>query len=178
MSIEVHYMNPLENSSDFFRCPVQSECAEATLQIAGVKIAAKLQEQSIDGFTVTVAASRVPRLRFGKSWTLTTKGDRVEVHPEWMFHATNGDVQMALRRIKDLNEMPSQFSRWNPFARRAERRQRQGASSEIAFAGILVFVFAVLSLPGLGDAVGTAPHIQRTAGEVGQMAGKVIRSLW
>ncbi|MEX0824638.1 MAG: hypothetical protein WD119_00645 [Pirellulaceae bacterium] len=172
-------MNQSENLSSFFRCPVQSECAEATLHVARAKIPAKLQEQSIDGFTVTVDAAKAPKLRFGKPWVLATKHDRVEVHAEWIFNAFNGDVQMALRRVKDLNEVENRASRWNPFARRREsRRNGQGAMNEIAFAGVVVFIFAVLSLPGLGDAVGTAPHIQKTAGEVGQMAGKVIRSLW
>lgn len=172
-------MNQPENVSSFFRCPVQSECAQATLHVARTKIPANLQEQSIDGFTVTVDAAMAPKLRFGKAWVLTTNDDRVQVHPEWIFHALNGDVQMALRRMKDLNEIVHPSGGWNPFRYRTESRQRgQGSRNEIAFAGVLVFIFAVLSLPGLGDAVGTAPHIQKTAGEVGQMAGKLVRSLW
>lgn len=172
-------MNQPENVGKFFRCPVQSDCAAATLRVAGKRVPVKLQEQSIDGFTVTVDAATAEKLRFGKPWVLITKDDRVEVHPEWIFHAPNGDIQMALRRMKDLNEIATPSSRWNPFAKRIGSRQcGQGATSEIAFAGVLVFVFAVLSLPGLGDAVGTAPHIQKTAGEMSQMAGKVIRSLW
>lgn len=172
-------MNPSEKAGSYFRCPVQSECAEATLHVAPAKIPASLQEQSIDGFTVMIDASKAPKLRFGKSWLLTTKDDHVEVHPEWIFHSTDGDVQLGLRRMKDLNRIEERPSVWNPFARRAENRgRRQGTANEIAFVGVLVFIFAVLSLPGLGDAIGTAPHIQKTAGQIGQIAGKVVRSLW
>ncbi|QDS93444.1 hypothetical protein FF011L_22140 [Roseimaritima multifibrata] len=146
--------------ADFFRCPVQPDVAAASIRIGFSTIPVVLQEQSIDGFTVKVSARDAVKLRVGKPWRLMTAGECNSVRAEWMFHAGNGEVQLALRRLEDLTspEEKTRF-RWS-FFQRDTRVNGEYGGSQILFAGVVIGLFIVLSMPGIGDSLGTAPRIQ------------------
>jgi hypothetical protein len=171
-------MNDSTQRDPFYRCPVQAECGQATLRIGARRIPITIEEKSIDGFTVTVAATDRSTLRFGKRWVLCADHDVVEVHPEWMFHAPNQAVQLGLRRLQDLTAEPKRRMAWPTWGSGRGIRKNDHTGQEIAFAGLLFLILALLSLPGLGDALGTAPRIQAAAAEVGQLVGRTLRSFW
>ncbi len=171
-------MNDATKHDRFYRCPVQRGCGQASLRVGTRQIPVTFEEQSIDGFTITVEASKRGRLRFAKMWVLCSEHDVVEVHPEWMFHAPNQSVQLGLRRLKDLSTESKASRRWQFWRSGWNARKNDHHGHEIAFAGILFLLLAILSLPGLGDALGTAPRIQAAAAEVGQLVGRTLRSLW
>ncbi len=143
----------------YYRCPVQHEQARVQLRIAGRRIPATLCETSIDGFTLTLTAAQAKHVRLGKPWILKTSSERTEVHAEWLFHAPDGTLQLGLRRMRDLT--PSEEPRGVVFSSRSLKSQAaSAASSEIAFAGLVIFLFLTLSMPGIGDSLGTAPRVR------------------
>lgn len=146
----------------YFRCPVQHDQARVQLRIAGRRIPATLCETSIDGFTLTLTSAQAKFIRLGKPWILKTSGERTEVHAEWLFHAPDGTLQLGLRRMRDLT--PSEEPRGVVFTGRALRSHTaSAASSEIAFAGLVIFLILTLSMPGIGDTLGTAPRVRNAA---------------
>ena len=141
----------------FFRCPIASDESAAWLSLGWRRIPVTMIDSSIDGFTFTVPGSGVRYVRYDRRWTLTTRDEKWVVHGEWMYHSLDGDAQLGVRRIEDLSIPPDTTVRcFLPW-----RRSGQGYDfSGMAFGGVLLLVAAILSLPGIGDALGTAPVIR------------------
>ncbi|MGV3486198.1 MAG: hypothetical protein ACO1RT_17400 [Planctomycetaceae bacterium] len=158
--------NQNDPEPNFFRCPVQDEDSEATIHIRGKRIPAKLQDKSIDGFTVLIDPRHVRKLRVGPQWMLKSGGEVTEVWAQWMFNAPDGRVQLGLRRLRDLTPAPKDA--WFPsiFSYR-----KHTTNPELLLAGTVLTAFLTLSLPGVGDQLGTAGRIQAGL----QVLCKVIR---
>lgn len=168
-------MSDSDRSSSFFRCRVPSEQSKASLRIGSSTIPAVLQETSIDGFTVTVDPKYGKRMRVARRWLLTTENEKAEVHAEWMFHAPSGAIQLGLRRLRDLT--PSEEPRGGLMWGWGRRRSIDSSTPELVFAGLVVFLFVTLSLPGLGDHLGTAPRIRSAVQGVMDTAGMMLREI-
>lgn len=104
----------------FFRCPVSPEMADGWLRVRRRQLRVQICEASIDGFTVVVAAPDATKLRLGQPWTLRHDGAVLEVHAQWLFHAPDGNVQVGLRRLRDLTPIPT-ISRWSWMGLRGSR---------------------------------------------------------
>lgn len=169
-------MSESDRTSSFFRCRVQSEQSKASLRIGGTTVPAVLQETSIDGFTVTVDPKYGKRLRVARQWLLKTDNEKVEVHAEWLFHAPDGMIQLGLRRIRDLT--PSEEPRGGLMWRFGRSRSIDSSTPELVFAGLVVFLFVTLTLPGLGDHLGTAPRIRAAVQGVMDTAGLMLRQVF
>lgn len=163
------------NASDrgFFRCPVQDENSAATILIRGKKIPVKLQEKSIDGFSILVEPRYVRKLRVGSQWVLKSGGEVTEVWAEWMFNAPDGRVQLGLRRLKDLTPQPKE-----PWFPRVFSYRRHTSNPELLLAGSVLTGFLALSLPGLGDQLGTAGKIQEGLKILCDVIGDGVRQIW
>jgi hypothetical protein len=146
--------------SAFFRCRVHDEQSEALIRIGRRKLPAKLQETSIDGFTVLVSPKYGSRLKVGRPWVLEHLGTRIEIHPQWFFNSPDGHVQMGLRRLRDLT--PPAPIRKSLLACYGGRRYEDPSYAAAAFGGFVLFLFLLMALPGLGDSLGTSKRIQRT----------------
>lgn len=142
----------------FYRCRVQSDNSRAVLRAGWRKIEATLQETSIDGYTVLVSEQAARKLRVGRPWLLEHEGARIEVHPQWVFNSPDGQVQLGLRRLRDLT--PPEPIRKSVLARVGGRRCEDPSVSAAAFGGFVLFLFCLMALPGLGDRLGTADRIQ------------------
>lgn len=167
--------NPNPNPSDqgFFRCPVQAENSAATIVIRGKKIPVKLQDTSIDGFSVVIDSRHVRKLRVGSQWILKSGDEVTEVWAEWMFNAPDGRVQLGLRRLKDLTPQPKDS--WFPsvFSYR-----KHTSNPEVLLAGSVLTGFLALSLPGVGDKLGTAGRIQEGLKLIYDVIGDSVRQIW
>ncbi len=139
----------------FFRCPVADEDSAAIIQIRRNKIPVKMQDKSIDGFSVLVEPRHVRKLQVGPQWVLTSGGEVTEVWAQWMFNAPDGRVQLGLRRLRDLTPLPK--GSWVPAF--TSYRKHTG-NPELLMAAMVLIGFLVLSLPGIGDSLGTAGKIQ------------------
>ncbi len=155
--------DPKETSSSaFYRCRVQPDVATATICSGRRRIPAQLQEQSIDGFTLLVKPKDALRLQVGKTWILKTQGENTRIHAQWMYQTDDGHLQLAVRRLEDLTPQQEDDHRSLAWFSRDTRRAGDSSGNEIAFTGIVLLLLMALSLPGLGDQLGTAPKIQAT----------------
>lgn len=144
----------------FFRCPVQAEKSEAIIRVGRRKARATIQETSIDGFTVLVSPRDASKLKVGRSWLLEYDGTRIEIHPQWIFNAPDGRVQLGLRRLRDLT--PPEPIRNSLLAQFGGAKYNDPSYSSLAFGGFVLFLFSLMALPGLGDQLGTSTRIQNT----------------
>ncbi len=165
--------NQTESDRSYFRCPVQDEDSAATIVICGKRIPAKLQDKSIDGFSVLVEPKHARKLRVGPQWILRAGGEVTEVWAQWMFNAPDGRVQLGLRRLQDLTPQPK--ASWLPIT---SSYRKHTTNPELLLAGIVLAGFLALSLPGLGDRLGTSGKIQDGAKILWNVARESIREIW
>ncbi len=158
---ERHWEDPYRPEQRFFRCPVPLERSAATLHFSGTKVPVELHEASIDGFAVLVQPQHIAKLRLGPRWVLQSADERSEVWPQWLYCAPDGHVQVGLRRLQDLTPPPKMS--WFPTWRRA--RCRESDPTLLLVVILLLIVFA-LSLPGLGDHLGSAALIEQALVEI------------
>jgi hypothetical protein len=165
--------NSSEQDGGFFRCPVQPEDSEATICIRRRKIPAKMQDRSIDGFSVLVEAKHVGKLRVGSQWVLKSGGEVTEVLAQWMFHSPDGRVQLGLRRLRDLTPQPKES--WVPalFSYR-----KQSTNPGVLLAGLTMAIFLAFSLPGIGDRLGTSGRIQSGLKALCDVVGDGVGDVW
>lgn len=164
--LEIGPMSPpresdkVESPASFFRCPVQADQSRGTIRIGRRSIEASVQEASIEGFTVLVEPKYSKRLSVGIPWVLQYNGAKFEIQAQWFFHAPDGQVQIGLRRLRDLTE-PEHVRSWWVLSG-ARRGMEDAGHSTVAFAGFVLVVCVSLALPGIGDKLGTADHINDT----------------
>lgn len=148
-----------------FRIPVAPKESKASLRCGGQRIPVTLQETSIEGYTVTVAIKHSHRLKLGRTWTLVCRNERCRVHGEWLFVPQVGPLQVGLRRLAE-DAAPLYVGGISlPFGFRL-RKFTDSNWPELIFTGSLLSLFTLLSMPGLGDDLGTAPRIRRFVNEV------------
>lgn len=158
---ERHWEDKHRPEQRFFRCPVPIEKSAATLRFSGTKIPVELHEASIDGFAVLVRPQHVSKLRLGPRWVLQSASERSEVWPQWLYCAPDGHVQVGLRRLQDLTPPPK--ISWRPTWRRLRHRD---SDPTLLFAAIILVIVLAISLPGLGDRLGSAVWIEQTLHEI------------
>jgi hypothetical protein len=165
--------HPDGSDSGFFRCPVQEEDSAASIIIRGKKIPAKLQDKSIDGFSVLIEPKHVRKLRVGPQWILKSGGEVSEVWAQWMFNAPDGRVQLGLRRLRDLTPQPKES--WFPTLL---CYRKHTTNPEVFLAAAVLIAFLALSLPGIGDQLGTSGKIQTGLQILTEVVKVGIRDLW
>jgi hypothetical protein len=122
------------------------------------KLQAQVQESSIDGFTVLIKAKDARKLRIGDPWILEFDESRLEVIGQWFFNSPGGFVQVGLRRLRDLTPEPVfKTPFWSRFS---TSKASASVTSPAAFGGFTIVLFLALALPGLGEQIGSASHIQ------------------
>jgi hypothetical protein len=167
-------MNETQDPS-YYRCPVHEDHAEAVLCSRRRRLKVLVQETSIDGFTVLVKPQDADRLSIGRPWVLEYSGARVEVHGQWFFNSPDGHVQMGLRRLRDLTQPGN--STTSLFSRYKHTSIHDLGFSGVIYAAILLAVFLVLALPGIGDALGTAPKIESAVLWLWSGLGNLVRTI-
>jgi len=155
----------VRDESEFFRCPVAVERSVAVIKIGRRPIKTLVHEASIDGFTVLVDSADANRLILGKPWILLHDHAKLEVHAQWFFHADDGNVQVGLRRLRDLTKPPA-IGGWFPSL--AGTPREDGSSGSLLFVSASLIAMASLAMPGVGDALGTSGKIQKAFGAIYQ----------
>jgi hypothetical protein len=147
-----------QSPNEYFRCPIQSELADARIRSGRRLFRVTVQETSIDGYTVLVGPKESQKLKVGKPWVLEFQDSFTEVHPQWFFNAADGNIQIGLRRMRDVTPPPrvrrSLLVRWGGF------RYADPSISSAMYGGFVLLMFSLLALPGLGDQLGTSSRIQ------------------
>lgn len=148
---------PDEQGPDYFRCPINNGRTDATIRIGRKRVKATVQETSIDGYTVVVGPSHSSKLAVGKSWLLEHDGTKTEVHPLWFFNTPEGDVQLGLKRLRDLTP-PEKHSR-SLLVRFGGARFQDPSYSAAVYGGFVLSLICLMALPGWGDHMGTSDRI-------------------
>jgi len=144
--------------ANFQRFRVSEANSRAVVRDGRRKAHATVQETSIDGYTVLLSPKASSKLKVGRPWLLEHEGARIEVHPQWFFNSPDGQVQIGLRRLRDLT--PPDPIRASLLTRIGGSRCEDPSVSAVAFGGFVLFLFCLMALPGLGDRLGTADRIQ------------------
>ena len=159
----------------YYRCPVHEDQAEAVLCSRRRRLKVRVQETSIDGFTVLVKPHDASRLTIGCPWVLEYEGTRVEVHGQWIFNSPDGHLQMGLRRLRDLTNPEN--TRVAILSRGQTRSGNGEGLSGLVYTGMLFAVFLLLAMPGVGDALGTAPKIESAVMWLWTGFGDIVRGV-
>lgn len=162
-----------ETPRGFFRCPVQAEDAKATIIIRRRRIPVVVQDKSIDGFSVLVSPKHLTKLQVGPQWVLKSKNETTEVWAQWMFHSPDGHAQLGLRRLRDLT--PQDQGSWLP-AFLSYRKHT--TNPELLLAATVLTGFLALSLPGIGDRLGTSGKIQTGLQIFCEVVRDSVQDIW
>lgn len=154
-----------------FQCPVPADQSAGTIRSGRRQINVTVAETSIDGFTVLVDAKLIGRMSFGRPWILTHLDTIFEVGPEWLYNAPDGFAQIGLRRIRELSK--PQRPKVKPGSSK-RLISVDGSTTSLAFAGIVLFIFLSLALPGFGDNLGTAPRINAAVSTFAQLLSSLL----
>ena len=159
----------------YYRCAVHEDHAEAVLRSRRRRLDALVQEISIDGFTVLLRQQDVARLVMGQPWILEYGGSTVEVDSQWFRYSPEGRVQIGLRQVRDLTKPDTASG--SVFSRRKSAVRHELGYSGLLYSGLLLFVFLILAMPGIGDALGTAAKIESAVLSLWQGLGDMVRGL-
>ena len=144
-----------------FRCPVMGEKGKATLRVGHTKIKATVVEASVSGYTITVKAKYAKKLaRSKRDWLISYDETQVIVRAQWVSDPQDGLVRIGLHQVKDLTkpEKLKGYSLWT----RLKPSFGDSDTAVVAYGGFVLFLFAALSMPGLGESLGTSNRIQNT----------------
>jgi hypothetical protein len=150
--------NSTAQDGEFFRIPVVSENNEGVIRVGRQKAKVSITETSIDGFTVVATPRNAKKMQSGGPWVLEYDEARTEIHPQWIFNAPDGRVQMGLRRLRDLTKPPS--VKPSLLSRFIGGRAANPSISASVYGGFVLVLFAMLAMPGIGDQLGTSRRIQ------------------
>ena len=170
-------MTNAHSMTNCYRCPVDADRATAILQVGRRRIQVKILDTSIEGFTIVIKPHDVRRLRYDVTWLLTTCNEKCVVHPEWMYNADATNGQLGLRRMQDVTRAKVQRKQKRSFGNGHSRGGESDLSS-LALGGMIMLIIAIISLPGIGDDLGTAPRIQSMLHEGFRALAMAMRSIF
>ncbi len=137
-----------------FRCPVAPEKAGAQLKIGHKLHLVAVLDTSRDGFTLRADEGTASKLKDGGQYVLYFAGEIWEVRKE-SHYEDGGDILIGLRRLQEISKVKAPSS-WNWFS---YQRKVQSDPALLLYL-MLMFLFACIALPGMGDSLGTAPRIK------------------
>jgi hypothetical protein len=170
----------VSNNEPFYRCRVAAELAAGKLRVGWHRLDVLVDEKSIDGYTIRIKPQDLAKIKFQrKAWVLEHFEERSEVHPEWFLNHSGESIQMGLRRLADVTPLP--HAELSPlrciFSVRALLRRVLG-TPELLLGGAALILLMLLTLPGFGDQLGTAPRIRNGSILLMKLADGALRSIF
>jgi hypothetical protein len=150
----------MSDQQHFFRCQVSEDQAAGLLVLGRKRISVTVAEKSIDGFSILLTEDDVSVLQLKKVWILEHQGERSVVHPEWFLNHASGKIQMGLRRIGDVTPAPKNPNGFSLAESIRSLSRRIAGCAEIWLGAAASALLLLLTMPGFGDRLGTAPHIR------------------
>ncbi|TWT93203.1 hypothetical protein [Stieleria varia] len=142
-----------------FCCPVTGD-GRAKLKVGRKKFHVIVRETSIKGFTVEMKPGDVKRILSTKSATLAFDDRRVDIEPESTNQIAKDKVLVRFALLRE-HAPKEKFRLKIPFFGRKNRDPHPDVSMSVAaYGGVVLVLFCVLAMPGLGDHLGTAPRIE------------------
>lgn len=150
-------MNRMHDDRGAFRCSVSSDNASAKLKIGRKFHDVVVQDVSRKGFTVRVSDKLAKKLKEDTTYQLQFAGEHWEVFKESSYSDSLRETSVGFSRGRDLTDlkMPS-----SPIWSYAPQVASQADPGFIFFL-MLAFLIGCISLPGVGDGLGTAPKVRK-----------------
>ncbi len=159
----------------FFRCPIAPENGAATIKIGFGRVRGCVIEKSLTGYTMLLKRRYARRMKIGRKFHMQFDGALMQVQLLRKQNIDKSCTRLALVMSNDYT--PPQKVKSTCWHALLPSAKPGSGSTQLAFAGFAMVLFCVLSLPGLGDKLGTAEPIQKGFQTVLQTADAQIGAL-
>ncbi|GAB5405089.1 MAG: hypothetical protein Aurels2KO_33200 [Aureliella sp.] len=141
-----------------FRCAVAPEYSKGVLIVGRRKFAINVLDTSRDGYTLRCTAKIAEKFSAGSKARLVFRGETWEIARKSLYNESNDVVHLGCTRIRDLTR--TKEPRASIFAALVPQNALSSDPALLMFL-LIAFMVACVSLPGLGNQLGTAPRIQK-----------------
>lgn len=139
-----------------FRCSVAPEHSAATLSVGSRRFRVSVLDTSRKGFTVRIPTAQAQRINGKKKMVLDFAGEQWEVALKSRYIDSENATCLGFARLQDLTKI-KQTSGWG-----FSLHTKTATQADPSFLLFLIFAFVVaaMTLPGIGDSLGTAPKVR------------------
>ncbi|MEO1617708.1 MAG: hypothetical protein AAFV88_17790 [Planctomycetota bacterium] len=142
-----------------YRCKVIGN-SDASLQVGSSNTIVHVRETSGSGFILGLTKKTAGRIKLGKRYDLRYDDRRMQVMAE-KYESPVGDEERLLVSTYREYEPKERWAFRLPFTKGGKVNTHESViSSGAAYGGFVLVLFCVMSLPGIGDRLGTAPRIE------------------
>lgn len=167
---------PNEAQEKTYRCKVVGDCP-ATLYDGHKAFRGYVREKSGNGFTIGIDPKYAKKVKSGKSYELRYEDRRVQVMAETFAETVQGEARLQLGTIREFEPR----ERWAfrlPFTKGTRVIKHDSfITSGAAYGGFVLVLFCVMSLPGIGEQLGTAPRIESALELMGRNIVDVVHAI-
>lgn len=167
---------PTEGQAKTYRCKVVGDSA-ATLQVGRKPLKVFVRETSGGGFTLGLGPKLAKKIKSGKSYDLRYDGRRMQVIAETFVETVQGEARLQVGTIREY-EPKERWAFRLPFTKGSRViGHDSGINSGAAYGGFVLVLFCVMSLPGVGDRLGTAPRIESALAMMSKNITDVVHAI-
>ncbi len=153
-----------------FRCAVAPDHSNAVLILGRRKFAINVLATSRDGYTLRCSEKIASKFAVNSKARLVFRGETWEISRKSLYNESKDVVHLGCKRVRDLTK--TKEPKTSIFASLVPRNSLSNDPALLMYL-LVAFMVACVSLPGLGNQLGTAPKIQKgikaIAKEVGEL---------
>ncbi|MEM6473138.1 MAG: hypothetical protein AAF802_26490 [Planctomycetota bacterium] len=150
---------PNTKQEKVYRCKVV-ENTDAKLHIGSSHYNVHVRETSGSGFTLGLSPKIAKKVKLGRTYDLQYDGRKIQVTADSYGTSTGGEERLSAKTVREY-EPKERWAFRLPFTRGAKVISHDsGINSGAVYGGFVLVLFCVMSLPGIGDHLGTAPRIE------------------
>jgi hypothetical protein len=166
---------PNEVQAATFRCKVLGDSA-ATLYVGQRRLKVKVREKSGKGFTIGIDPRMAQKIKPGSRYQLQYDDRRIDIIAETFVESVRGEARLQVGTIRE-HEPKERWAFRIPLIKGSRViNHDSGLASGAAYGGFVLVLFCVMSLPGIGDQLGTAPRIESALHLMGENISDVVQS--
>lgn len=143
--------------SGAFRCAIAPEHSAAQLRIGRRKFQVNVLDTSRDSFTIRCSTRIASKIQRGSVVRLEFRGEKWTIERESLYNESAEFAHVGCRRVQDIT--PIRAPRSSLFPSLLPRFSTTNDPALMMYL-LIAFMVACVSLPGLGDSIGTAPRIR------------------
>lgn len=164
---------PTKNTEKIYRCKVMGN-TDATLQLGNRLLNVHVRETSGTGFTIGMDPKLAKKIKTGKSYKLRFDDRMIEVYAQTYTESVQGEFRLLVNTIREF-EPKERWAFRLPFTKGSRViTHDSGINSGAVYGGFVLVLFCVMSLPGIGDKLGTAPRIESALKMMGKNFVEVV----
>ena len=166
---------PNEAEAETYRCKVLGDSA-ASLLVGRKILKVQVREKSGNGFTIGINPKMAKKIKSGSRYQLRYDDRRIDIIAETFVETVQGEARLQVGTIRE-HEPKERWAFRFPFMRGSRvLNQESGLNSSAAYGGFVLVLFCVMSLPGVGEQLGTAPRIESALELMGENVMDVVYS--